>query len=161
MEERKLFKKLEMSPVRQIEILPPLFPGKIGRNFNEKAGSQKIDELMYNSTTNQTVIKDDFIPKRTQSLYSLLPLRDKPKKQFEKKPSPTRINQYNKWYMPPSKRFVDQRLDSEEYKQLEKHKTDLYIQHQRYNSIILQSKHIKAYIEEFRNQHKRSPIFIH
>ncbi|CAK94141.1 unnamed protein product (macronuclear) [Paramecium tetraurelia] len=155
---------------KQLTILPPvLIPKQKISNFDENRWIDKIVHTNANESTPQhetTQPDNKYKHRRASSLYSLHSL---PKSQSElqlkiktdKRLSPKRPNQYNKWFIPPNKRFTDLQAETQEYIQ-EQYIQEQYRQKQsQYNNMIRQSKHLTQFIRDFQKQHKRSPTFIH
>ncbi|CAD8089034.1 unnamed protein product [Paramecium sonneborni] len=134
---------------QQAILLPPI----------DRRQTQPIQFDQINQLINQSL----FNPKqnRAQSLYSL-DLQAQNSAKISAKVSPRKnIKDYNKWYVPPKKRFHDLRKESEEFQQ-EQYIINTYAQQQlKYNQILRESKQLAQFVDEFYKKHKRSPSFIH
>ncbi|CAD8105227.1 unnamed protein product [Paramecium sonneborni] len=155
---------------KQLTILPPVLIRKQNiSNFDENRWIDKIvNTNAYDSTSQHNTTQPDnkYKSRRASSLYSL---HSQTKSQSElqlkiktdKRPSPKQFNQYNKWFIPPNKRFIDLQAETQDYIQ-EQYIQEQYRQKQsQYNNMIRQSKHLTQFIRDFQKQHKRSPTFIH
>ncbi|CAK83061.1 unnamed protein product (macronuclear) [Paramecium tetraurelia] len=134
---------------QQATLLPPI----------DRRQTQPIQFDQINQLINQSL----FIPKqnRAQSLYSLESQAQDSGKQYTKISPRKNIKDYNKWYVPPKKRFLDLRKESQEFQQ-EQYIINTYAQQQmKYNQILKESKQLAQFVEEFYKKHKRSPSFIH
>ncbi|CAD8182438.1 unnamed protein product [Paramecium pentaurelia] len=134
---------------QQATLLPPI----------DRRQTQPIQLDQINQLINQSL----YNPKqnRAQSLYSLESQVQDSAKHYTKISPRKNIKDYNKWYVPPKKRFLDLRKESQEFQQ-EQYIINTYAQQQmKYNQILRESKQLAQFVEEFYKKHKRSPSFIH